>query len=218
MTKPGNPSNNSRMLIRRIFVFTLAMAIAGLWRPSGLDSKPVTQSPIYYPGQLLVASPKIRDPRFAKSVIYMVKHNATGAHGIIINKIIGKQQIAKLMKSFGMAPKGAAGSLNVHYGGPVNPLGAFMLHSSDYKGAKSSSVDGAISFTIDITVLRAIADGAGPRHMLLALGYAGWGPGQLGDEVARGDWSLTEATQDLVFSEKRGDIWKSIVGDSQVPL
>ena len=56
------------------------------------------------------------------------------------------------------------------------------------------------------------------RHMLLALGYAGWGPGQLGNEVARGDWSLTEATQDLVFSEKRDDIWKSIVGASQVPL
>jgi len=206
------------MLIRRIFIYAVLMAVAGLWRPPSLAGKTVPPSPIYFPGQLLVASPKIRDPRFKKSVIYIVKHNAKGAHGIIINKIIGKQHMAKLMKSFGMNPQGAAGSLNVHYGGPVNPTGAFMLHSSDYKGAKTRSVDGAISFTIDIGILRAVADGTGPKKFLLALGYAGWASGQLGDEVARGDWALAEATQDLVFGDKRRDIWESIVGASQVPL
>ena len=210
------------MLIRRILVYALLMAAVGLWRPTGLTAKPAPESPIYFPGQLLVASAEMRDPRFAKAVIYMVKHNAGGAHGIIINKIIGKKKLALLMEGFGMDSKGVAGTLNLHYGGPVNPKGAFILHSSDYKDDKSRSVDGKISFAFDIGVLRAHANGAGPEHLLLALGYAGWGPGQLGDEVARGDWSLTQATQELVFGDsqgdKQGDIWEHLVGSSQVPL
>ncbi len=218
MTNHGKPGHNNPMLIRRIFVYVLLVTAVGLAQLPSLAGKQIAQSPIYFPGQLLVASAEMRDPRFAKAVIYMVKHNAAGAHGIIINKIIGKQDMAKLMKNFGMNPKGAAGSLNVHYGGPVSPRGAFMLHSSDYKSDKSRSVDGAISFTIDIGVLRTVAKGDGPKHILLALGYAGWGPGQLGDEVARGDWSLTQATKELVFGDDREDMWEQLVGASQVPL
>ncbi len=106
----------------------------------------------------------------------------------------------------------------MNFGGPVNPKGAFILHTNDYKSAKSRSVDGTISFTIDISILRAIADGNSPRRVLLALGYAGWGSGQLGDEVARGDWSLALATEELVFGNGRGDVWERIVGSSQIPL
>jgi putative transcriptional regulator len=206
------------MLIRRLFVYALLMTVVGLWRAPSLASKPVTQSPIYFPGQLLVASPKIRDRRFKKTVVYLVKHNATSAYGIIINKIIGKQEMVKLMENLGLSQQKAAGSMNVHYGGPVRPTGAFMLHSSDYKGAKSRAVDSAISFTTDISILHAIAEKKGPKNFLLALGYAGWGSGQLGDEVARGDWSLTQATTDIVFGDKHGDIWERLVDASQVPL
>lgn len=206
------------MPIRRVFVYVLLMAIVGLWRPPSLSGKQIAKSPIYFPGQLLVASPKIRDPRFRQSVIYMVEHDATGAHGIIINKIIGKQHMAKLISKFGMDPQGATGKLNVHYGGPVNPLGAFMLYSSGHEDASSRSANSVISFSIDIRILRAVAEGKGPRKFLLALGYAGWSSGQLGDEVARGDWSLTQATHDLVFSDKPEDMWKSLLGASQVPL
>lgn len=207
------------MLIRRNFVCLLLMAVLGLGQgPSLAGNPPVTGSPLYFSGQLLVASPEIRDPRFRKSVIYMVRHNAEGAHGIIINKIIGKRPIAIVMQGFGMDSQGAAGTLNLHFGGPVNPKGAFFLHSSDYKAAKSRLVGGAISFTTDIGILRAIAQGNSPRRVLLALGYAGWGPGQLGDEVARGDWSLAKATEGLVFGDGRGDVWERVIDSSQVPL
>lgn len=207
------------MLIHRHFVYVLLTAVLVLGQQASLaGKKQVTKSPLYFPGQLLVASPKIADPRFRKTVIYIVKHNARGALGIIINKVFGKKRIANLMKDFGMDSTGATGTLNLNFGGPVNPKGAFILHTSDYKSAKSRSVDGTISFTIDISILRAIADGDSPRHVLLALGYAGWRSGQLGDEVARGDWSLAQATEDLVFGNGRGDVWERIVGSSQIPL
>ena len=207
------------MLIRRTFTMILLLAPRGLGQRPGLARKAqVSESPIYYPGQLLVASPDISDRRFKKSVIFLVKHDATGGFGIIVNKIIGEQTVAKLMKDFGLDPKGATGTMNLHYGGPVNPKGAFILHTSDYKDAKTRAVNGTISFTIDVGILRAAAKGNSPRHMLLAIGYAGWGAGQLGDEVARGDWSLAKATEDLVFDDGRSDIWERIVGSSQVPL
>jgi putative transcriptional regulator len=207
------------MLIRRILFITLLMALLGVGQLPGLASKTqVPESPIYFPGQLLVASPGMRDPRFRKSVIYMIEHNAGGAHGIIVNKILGQKRIASLMKNFGLDSRGATGSLDLHFGGPVNPRGAFILHTSDYKDAKSRSVDGTISFTLDIGILRAIADGKSPKRVLLALGYAGWGAGQLGDEVARGDWSLADATEELVFGDGSSDVWERIVGSSQVPL
>ena len=207
------------MLIRRIFLYTLLTALLCLGQLPGLASKKqATESPIYFPGQLLVASPKIRDPRFRKSVIYMIEHNAGGAHGIIVNKILGRKRIANLMRGFGLDSRGATGSLDLHFGGPVSPRRAFILHSSDYKGAKPRSINGKISFTTDIGILRAIADGNSPKHMLFALGYAGWSAGQLGDEVARGDWSLTDATEELVFGDGSGDVWERIVGASQVPL
>jgi len=207
------------MLIRHTFVFVLLMAVLGLGLLSGLAAQtPVSKSTYYFPGELLVASPAIGDPRFRKSVIYMVKHDAEGAYGIIVNKILGKKQIANLMKNFGLDSQGASGTLNLHYGGPVNPRGAFILHTSDYTGARSRRVDGTISFTIDVGILRAIADGNSPRRVLLALGYAGWGAGQLGDEVVRGDWSLAKATEGLVFGDGRGDIWERVVGSSAVPL
>lgn len=204
---------------RRNFVFVLLMAVVCLGQPPGLAGKtPVTESPLYFAGELLVASPAIGDPRFRKSVIYLVKHNAEGAHGLIVNKIYGKERIAKLMQGFGMDPQKATGTLNVHFGGPVNPRGAFILHTSDYKSANSRNVGGTISFTTDIGILRSIADGNSPRRVLLALGYAGWKAGQLRYEVVRGDWSLARATEERVFGDGRGDVWERVVGSSQVPL
>ena len=207
------------MLIHRHFVYVLLMAVVVLGQqPSLAGKKQGTTSPIYFPGQLLVASPKIADPRFRKTVIYIVKHNSSGAHGLIVNKVFGKKRLADLMKQFGMKSTGATGTMNLHFGGPVNPRGAFILHTNDYKSAKSRFVDGTISFTFDISILRAIADGHIPRRVLLALGYAGWGSGQLGDEVARGYWSLALATEELVFGNGRKDVWERIVGSSQIPL
>ena len=205
------------MLKRRTFVCLLFLAVLGLAHGSGrANHEPVAGTPYYFAGQLLIASPEIRDPRFRKSVIYMVKHGAAGAHGIIINRIIRERPVASVMEGFGLNPGDARGNLKLYYGGPVNPRGAFVLHSGDYKGARSRAIDDAISFTTDISILRAIALGKGPRRVLLALGYAGWGAGQLEDEIERGDWSLSQATQELVFGG--GNVWERVIDSSKVPL
>jgi putative transcriptional regulator len=207
------------------FITVLSMLVLGLGflfgpgQNSGLaDKKPVPESALYFPGQLLIASPKIADPRFRKTVIFMVKHNAEGAHGLIVNKIFGRRKIAKLMKNFGLKPQGATGSLNLHLGGPVRRRGVFILHTSDYESTSSHLVDGTISFTTDVGILQDIAQGNSPRKVLIALGYAGWGAGQLGDEVARGDWSLAKATEEIVFGGGRNEVWERIVGSSELPL
>ncbi|MEM8744895.1 MAG: YqgE/AlgH family protein [Pseudomonadota bacterium] len=171
-----------------------------------------------YAGQLLVASPKMGDPRFQKSVIYMVEHNERGALGLIVNKVYGKGPLRKLMQGFGMDPKGAEGRITLHFGGPVSADGAFMLHTGDYKSPRSRPVDDAISFTTDTRILRDVVAGKGPRRLLFVLGYAGWSAGQLEKEMERGDWSLSEADEDRVFGDAKEDMWDRIIGESEVPL
>ena len=171
-----------------------------------------------YAGQLLVASPKMGDPRFEKSVVYMVEHNDEGALGLIVNKVYGKGPLAKLMQGFGMDPGDAKGRVTLHFGGPVAPDGAFILHTGDYKSPRSKPVDQSISFTTDTRILEDVASGKGPRRLLFVLGYAGWGAGQLENEMARGDWSLSEANEDRVFGDGKGDVWERIVEESKVPL
>ena len=171
-----------------------------------------------FAGQLLVASPEMGDPRFQKSVVYMVEHNARGALGVIVNKVYGKGPLGKLMQGFGMDPKGAEGRITLHFGGPVAADGAFILHTGDYKAPRSRPVDEAISFTTDTRILRDVVAGKGPRRLLFVLGYAGWSAGQLEKEMARGDWSLAKADEDRVFGDDKGDVWERIVGDSEVPL
>lgn len=148
----------------------------------------------------------------------MVEHNAEGALGLIINKVYGNGPLANLMKGFGMKPEGAKGRITLHFGGPVAADGAFILHTGDYKSPRSRPVDKAISFTTDTKILEDVAAGKGPRRLLFVLGYAGWSAGQLEDEMARGDWSLSNAEEDLVFGDGKGDVWERIVGNSEVPL
>ncbi len=179
-------------------------------QPSGPQGK--------YAGQLLVASPKMGDPRFEKSVVYMVEHNDEGALGLIVNKVYGKGPLGKLMQGFGMDPGDAKGRVTLHFGGPVAPDGAFILHTGDYKSPRSKPVDPSISFTTDTRILKDVASGKGPRRLLFVLGYAGWGAGQLENEMARGDWSLSEANEDRVFGDGKGDVWERIVEESKVPL
>ena len=191
----------------------------GLAAPQTIAQKAPSQfEATYFPGQLLVASPGIGDSRFKKSVLYMVRHDSEGAVGIIVNKRAGKGPLSELMKGLRLDITGVKGTINVHYGGPVAPRRAFILHSSDYEHTRSRSVDGSVSFSTDIKILRAMADGKGPRRVLFALGYAGWGSGQLEDEIERGDWSIAKPTEGLVFGDGNGNVWDRVVEGSEVPL
>ncbi len=207
------------MQTRRVSRLVLFLAVLAALLGAGVGAHGQSKDPKgKFAGQLLVASPKMGDPRFQKSVVYLVEHNDRGALGLIVNKVYGKGPLAKLMQGFGMDPGDAKGRITLHFGGPVSADGAFMLHTGDYKSPRSRPVDDAISFTTDTRILKDVVAGKGPRRLLFVLGYAGWGAGQLEDEMARGDWSLSEANEDRVFGDGKGDVWERIVEESEVPL
>jgi putative transcriptional regulator len=161
----------------------------------------------FFDGQLLIAMPGIGDPRFDHSVIYLCAHSESGAMGIIVNKRMPEMSFADLLarlaivesKERALMPESAR-DMPVQYGGPVEPARGFVLHSPDYHSTEATlPIDEQIALTATLDILRAIAGGDGPRRALLALGYAGWGPGQLENEIQRNGWLSCEADNDLVF-------------------
>jgi putative transcriptional regulator len=150
-------------------------------------------------GKLLVAMPGMRDPRFAKSVVYMCAHSTDGAMGLVLNRILDTLTFADLLEQLGIPSSESQRAIRVHFGGPVETGRGFVLHSPDYKQDGTLIVAGEVSLTATVDILRAIAAGAGPRRHLLALGYAGWGPGQLDGEIRANGWLHVPADEELVF-------------------
>ena len=160
-------------------------------------------------GQLLVAMPQMGDPRFARSVIYMCAHSGdSGAMGLVINKVVGSLTMTELFAQLEIDPGGVANTNPVHFGGPVEPGRGFVLHTDDYREEATLPVAGNISVTGTLEILRAIGKGRGPRQSLFALGYAGWAPGQLEDELARNVWYTAPADPALVFDDDRDKLWE----------
>jgi putative transcriptional regulator len=159
-------------------------------------------------GQLLIAAPTIGDPRFAHTVILMVRHDKEGALGIVINRPVGERSIAALLEATGHDDADVAGILRVFAGGPVQPELGFVLHSAEYRRAETVDVDGRVAMTASRQVLLDIGHSQGPEKSLFALGYAGWGPGQLDGELARHDWFTTPEEPKLVFDDDRERLWE----------
>lgn len=161
-------------------------------------------------GRLLVAAPSLSDPNFARSIIYLFKHDADGAVGVIINKTLGGGPLAALLKGFGYDGVEDDRDVKLHFGGPVQTDSAFVLHTSDFDNETTRRVSGGFSMTATRSILEAIAKGIGPRRALIALGYAGWGSGQLEGEIERGDWLNAPADEATVFDdgENADSRWK----------
>lgn len=157
-------------------------------------------------GQFLLAMPGIGDPRFDHAVIAMCGHDAEGAIGIGIGATIDGLGLHDVLGQFEIEP-GEAPDAPVHFGGPVEPRRGFILHSTDWSGQDTIEVAGrwALSGTIDI--LKAIADGQGPSRWLVALGYAGWGAGQLDGEMLRHGWFNVAGDERLLFDTQAEDRW-----------
>lgn len=175
----------------------------------------------YLAGQFLVAGPKIADPRFKATVIYMIGHDAEGAMGLIINRPFGSGRLSSLLKGFGVneaLPQDKDSEVRLFYGGPVEKGRGFILHSSDYNETGTTAVDGKVSMTTRVETLLAIAEGKGPKHSLFILGYAGWGPGQLEHEMARDDWTTAPADPEMIFSNDPESIWRLVSKVSGVEL
>lgn len=159
-------------------------------------------------GQLLIAAPAMGDPRFAHAVVLMVRHDKEGAFGIVINRPVGERSIATLLEATGDNEPGIEGSVQVFAGGPVQPELGFVVHSADYRRAETLDVDGRVAMTASREILRDIGHNRGPEKSLFALGYAGWGPGQLEGELARHDWFTTPEEPKLIFDNDRGNLWE----------
>ena len=158
-------------------------------------------------GQLLIAAPTIGDPRFAHTVILMVKHDKDGALEIVINRPVGEESIASLLEGTGEDVSGIEGNLRVFAGGPVQPDLGFVVHTAEYRRDETIDVDGHVAMTASRQILRDIGHHRGPQKTLFALGYAGWGPGQLEGEMARHDWFTTPEEPKLIFDDDREHLW-----------
>ena len=164
-------------------------------------------APRSHTGRLLVATEAMRDTRFARTVIYLVRHDATGALGFVINVPITDVPYERALKPFDLEAPLASGTVRVYYGGPVEDRRAFVLHSPDWTVETTAVVDGGFAVTEDPRVLQAIARGAGPKRSLFMLGYTGWAPGQLDAELTTGAWAVARADARLVFDEDPRQKW-----------
>jgi putative transcriptional regulator len=169
-------------------------------------------------GQLLVAMPQMSDPRFARAVVYLCAHSSDGAMGLVVNRLIDSLTFGNLLSQLGVEAEGGPADMPVHFGGPVESSRGFVLHSSDYLQDSTLVIDDEIALTATIDVLRAIASGAGPRHRVLALGYAGWAPGQLDAEIQANGWLLVPADLDLVFGDENNAKWERAIAKIGIDL
>jgi putative transcriptional regulator len=162
----------------------------------------------YLTGQLLIAMPQMTDPRFAHAVIYVCAHNADGAMGLVLNKGVEKPTFPDLLQQLKIEPAENADPIHVMFGGPVETGRGFVLHSADYLQDATLLVDHQVGLTATLDILKDIAVGGGPRHKLLMLGYAGWGPGQLDAEIQANGWLNAPADEALIFDHDLDTKWE----------
>jgi putative transcriptional regulator len=160
-----------------------------------------------FAGQLLIAAPALQGSPFERTVILVAQHSHEGALGIVINRPLDERPIAGLLQNFGFDATGITDSVRVFLGGPVSPEIGFVVHSVDYHLTNTVDIDGKVALTAAPDVLRDIGHGKGPAKCLVAFGYAGWGPSQLDDEIARGDWYNVPEDPALVFDDDRSNVW-----------
>ncbi|MDH3737805.1 MAG: YqgE/AlgH family protein [Alphaproteobacteria bacterium] len=160
-------------------------------------------NPEFLEGQLLIAMPAMTDPRFERSVIYVCAHNAEGAMGLVVNKLFKEIDFDELLNQLEITPAEPSPQMSIHFGGPVESQRGFVLHTAEYVGKGTVVVDDQVALTASLDILKELANGAGPKSTLLALGYAGWGPGQLEGEFSDNAWLHAPFDAELVFE---GDI------------
>ena len=172
----------------------------------------------YLTGQLLVAMPAMTDPRFERSVIYICVHNEDGAMGLVLNKLMESLTFDELLDQLDIDSGPPEDQIRIHFGGPVETGRGFVLHSGDYTKDGTVRMENGVGLTATIDILRDIARGAGPQEHLLALGYAGWGPGQLDNEMQQNAWLNVPADDHLVFDMEIETKWERALGKLGIDL
>ncbi|HET9426828.1 MAG TPA: YqgE/AlgH family protein [Allosphingosinicella sp.] len=166
------------------------------------------EDPRFLSGQFLLAMPGIGDPRFERAVIAICVHNEEGALGIGLGRIVPRLGFHDLLGKLGIEV-GSAPNAPIHVGGPVEPQRGFIIHSNDWGGSDSVHVGHRWVLSATLDILKAIAQGRGPTRWVAALGYAGWGAGQLEEEMGRHGWFVTPGNDDLLYQCDVDDRWAS---------
>lgn len=159
-------------------------------------------------GQLLIAMPGMNTSHFVQTVIYLCAHTADGAMGLVVNRPLAAPSFDDLLQQLDVAPVPPARRIELFRGGPVDSARGFVLHTTDWTGDGSLLVDDGVALTASLDVLKVIAEGGGPARGLLALGYAGWGPGQLDQELQENAWLTAPASIDLLFDRDHETKWR----------
>ena len=184
---------------------------------AALPTAPDISGRTSFAGQLLIASPAMRDP-FDHAVILMAQHTRDGALGIVINRPLERRPIAKLLEAFGADATGVSDSIGVFLGGPVGRDVGFVVHSADYHRPETLDIDGRVAVTSTPQIVSDIAHRKGPAKKLIAFGYSGWGPGQLESELALHAWLTAPADPKLIFDEDRDKVWDAAMARRTLPL
>ena len=169
-------------------------------------------------GRLLAAAPSMPDPRFAGTVVYMCVHDANGAFGLIVNRRMGRVPGTAVAERLGIPGEASEAPVALHWGGPVAPGRGFVLHSGDYASRSTVPVAGGVAFSVDEAAVSDLLSGAGPERAVFAFGYAGWAPGQLEGELARGDWLPAPADPAFLFDRDPETMWEEALDRVEVDL
>jgi putative transcriptional regulator len=177
---------------------------------AALPKPQLPQESVSLTGQLLVASAAMKDPRFQRTVILIVRHNESGAFGVAINRPVGERTLASLLEKLG-EKDAIEGNVQIFAGGPVQPDLGFVIHTTDYKLADTTAINDDVALTASPEILRDIGRKKGPQKALVAFGYAGWGANQLEAELAHNAWFTIAADSALIFDEGRDRVWEEAV-------
>lgn len=161
-------------------------------------------------GKLLIAMPAMQDPWFERSVVYLCAHSEEWAMGLVLNRLVDSLSFPDLLAQLGIE-QSTERPIQVHFGGPVETGRGFVLHSTEYLQDSSLQIDDSVALTATVDILRDIAQDRGPRHHLLALGYAGWGPGQLDQEIQANGWLIVDPDETLLFDPDLDAKWQKAV-------
>ncbi|MDJ0943041.1 MAG: YqgE/AlgH family protein [Kiloniellales bacterium] len=205
----------------RLYAFgllaVLLIASAGPADPAGTEGTE-GETETFLAGRLLIAREDLRDPNFDRTVVFMLRHDRRGAMGLVINRRLGQVPLQVLLDEMGVEIDAADAEIAAHYGGPVEPGRGFLLHSDDAVLESSQRLPGGFAVSGDPEMLRRILEGSGPKDFRFVLGYAGWAPGQLESEIARGSWWDVEADPALVFHADIASIWRRAIDRRGVDL
>jgi len=202
----------------RIAWFTIMFTLlAGLLSLSGAAAQvPVEEKSLV--GQFLVASREMSDPRFAKSLIIIVRHDRAGSFGLVVNRVMAVRPLTEVLRGFGLGTGPAKGEAPVHFGGPVSVDLPFFLHTAEYLGPTSIALAPDLAFTPDPGILARFAEKQSPARVLVLFGYAGWAPGQLERELRVNAWVVVPGDAALVFDPRNDTKWERAIARHRIDL